>query len=340
MTAFTTQALAEKLDAALHGPGDIEITGLDELDRAGPGQLTFIGENHYAQRWPRSHASAALLAEGIDLDPGPGRALLVVPNADDAMRRALELFAQPIPRPEAGIHRSAVVDPTAEVAEDAAIGPFCHIGPRAVVGPGTVLHGGVTLGQETTLGQGCELWPGVVVRERCTLGDRVIAHPNAVIGADGFGFRQARDAAGEPYMAKMPQVGTVELGADVELGAGTCIDRGKFAATVLGKGCKLDNLVQIGHNCHLGQHVTLAACCAVGGSVTLGDWVLVGGGAMFRDHVTVGPRAQIAGAAKVVRDLEADGQYAGGPAKPHRAVLRELSALEKLPDLVKQFQRR
>ena len=219
------------------------------------------------------------------------------------------------------------------------MGPFCQIGPEAVIGAGSVLHGSVTVGAQVQFGAGCELWPGVVIRERCTAGDRLVAHPNVVIGSDGFGYHPAEGEHGR-YMAKLPQIGTVELGSDVELGAGTCIDRGKFAATTLGDGCKLDNLVQIAHNCRLGNHVTIAACCAMGGSVAVGDWVLIGGGVVIRDHVTIGEGAQIAGGAGVGKDLPAGGQYAGAPAKPARQTFREWHAMEKLPDLVKNRRRR
>jgi len=339
MAGFTARALADRLGGELHGPGDLTLTGLQELDAARPGELSFIGDGRYAARWPESEASAALVSEGVEVSAGEGRALIVVPDADLAMRQALELFAEPVPRPEAGIHRSAIVDPTVEVGEDVAIGPFCHVGADAVIGDGTVLHGSVTIGRGTRLGAGCELWPGVVIRERCGIGDRFIAHPNVVIGSDGFGYRPAEGERG-PHMAKIPQIGRVEIGDDVELGAGTCVDRGKFAATTIGDGCKLDNLVQVAHNCRLGRHVTIAASSALGGSVTIEGWALLGGGVIVRDHVKIGEGAQIAGGAGVGKDVPAGEQYAGAPAKPAKQMFREWHALSKLPDLVKQMRSR
>jgi UDP-3-O-[3-hydroxymyristoyl] glucosamine N-acyltransferase len=339
MAEYTAEDLARELGGRLEGEGSVTITGVSPLASAEAGQLTFIGEAKYAKHWPASHASAALVADSIDLTPGAGRALIRVAHPDLAMGQALELFAQPVPTPPAGVHPSAVVDPSARIEADAAIGPFCHIGAEAQIGSGAVLHGSVTVGYRSEIGAHSELWPGVVVRERCQLGQRCIAHPNVVIGSDGFGYRPAQGEAG-PYMAKMPHIGTVAIGDDVELGSGTCIDRGKFAATTLGQGCKIDNLVQIGHNCQLGKHVTIAAASAIGGSVTIGDWALLGGGVIVRDHMTLASGVQLAGGAGVGEDLPEPGRYAGRPARPYRQAMREWKALKHLPDLVKRRGRR
>jgi len=336
MAGYTTQQIAHHVGGTLQGAGDVTIDALNELERAAPGELTFIGDQKHARLWPASRASAALVSEGVELETtGDDRPLVLVKNADLAMARLLALYAEPPPRPAAGIHATAVVERGAHVADDAAIGPHCHIGAGATIGPGCVLHGRVSVLAESQLGQQCELWPGVVVRERCSLGPRVICHPNVVIGADGFGYRPADDGRGG-HLAKLPQIGRVHIAADVEIGAGTCIDRGKFAATEIGDGCKIDNLVQIGHNCRLGRHIVIAGATGLAGSVDVGDWAVIGGFVCIRDHVTIGARAQLAGGAQVMDEVPAEASYAGSPARPMREALREAAALRKLPALVKQ----
>ena len=336
--AHTTQAIADLVGGELIGPGDVPITSLAEVDRATPGQLTFIGEAGYAHHWPGSKASAALVTRGIELQARAGTVIILVDNADLAMARVLEAFAPMTPKPEAGIHPSVCVHSSAKVGRDVRIGPNCVIGSGAVVGDGCILHANVHLYDEAVIGQQCELWPGVVVRERCTLGDRCIIHANTAIGADGFGYRP--DLTGPiPKLVKVPQIGVVTIGNDVEIGANSAIDRAKFDATVIGDGCKIDNLCQIGHNCRIGNMVVIAGCCAVAGSVTIGDGTMVGGACSFRDHVNVGRGVKLAGSSGIVGDIPDGATYAGLPARPIKHALQELSAIGKLPDLIRDVRR-
>ncbi|MFP4144686.1 MAG: UDP-3-O-(3-hydroxymyristoyl)glucosamine N-acyltransferase [Phycisphaeraceae bacterium] len=337
MPSHTAREIADAVDGDLIGPAGVELTGVESLADARPGQLTFIGEPAWAADWPRSRASAALVTRGVEPPADPHRTLIFVENADLALARALALFAPEPVLPEPGVHRSAVVDPTAELGEDVRIGPLCVVGPRARIGQGSVLHAQVTVMTDSQVGENCTLWPGTVIRERCTLGSRCTLHPNVSIGADGFGYRPDEDGRG---LVKIPQIGTVELGDDVELGSGVCIDRGKFSATRLGDGCKIDNLVQIAHNCQLGRCVVIAGGSAIAGSVTIGDGAMLGGTVAVRDHLTVGPGARVAGGAQVVRDVPAGETWGGSPALPLREAIQQVSALRKLPDLLKQMRKR
>lgn len=333
--SYTTQAIADMVAGRLVGPGDLDIDSLAEIDRAKPGQLTFIGTGQYAKKWTDSNASAALVGQDIKLEPGEGKALIVVDNADLAMCTVLEAYAPPTPKPPKGIHPSALI------AQDATIGQGCHIGPNCVVKPGakiganTTLHANVTVYNDSSVGEGCELWPNVVIRERCTVGDRCLLHPGAIIGADGFGFR-GDSSGGAPRIVKVPQIGTVRIGNDCEIGANACIDRAKFDATVIGDQCKLDNLVQIGHNSRLGNMVLLAGCVAVAGSATIGDGTMVGGKAMIKDHIHIGRGCKIAGGSAVINDVPDGESWGGYPAGPIKDKLREEIAVRKLPDLMKQ----
>lgn len=334
----TTQTIAEMLSGQLNGPGDITIDALAEIDLAKPGQLTFIGNAHYAQKWADSQASAALIGSDIELEPIDGKALIVVDNADLAMATLLQAYAPDTPTPPKGVHPSAIIAETATIGEGCRIGPNCVIKPGAKIGDRCTLHAGVTIFNDTAIGEDCELWTNVTIRERCTLGDRCILHPGAVIGADGFGYR-VDDSGDHPTLVKVPQIGVVRIGNDCEIGANTAIDRAKFDATTLGDGCKLDNLVQIGHNCRLGNMVVISGCVGVGGSCTIGDGTMIGGKAMLKDHVHIGRGCQIAGGAAVINDIP-DGQAWGGyPAAPLKEKIREELAIKKLPDLMKQVKK-
>jgi UDP-3-O-[3-hydroxymyristoyl] glucosamine N-acyltransferase len=255
------------------------------------------------------------------------------------MARILEFLAPPPVRPDPGVHPSAVIHETAELADGVTVGPHCVVGPRVRIGAGTVLHAGVVLLDDVVLGEACVLWPNVVIRERCQLGDRCVLEPGCVLGADGFGYRP--DHSGPtPRIVKVPHLGHVELGHEVELGANVTVDRGKFAATTIGDGSKIDNQTQIGHNCKLGRMVVMSGCCAVAGSVTIGDGTLIGGAVVIRDHVTIGRGCKIAGAAAVAGDIPDGQEVAGVPAKPAKEYFRELMATKKLPDFMKEMRKK
>ena len=322
----------------LKGPGDLSIQALAEIERAQAGEMTFIGSPAFAKKWETSSASAALVSKDIELEPGEGRAIIVVDDADLAMATVLEAYAPPTPIPPNGIHPSALIAETATLGEGCRIGPNCVIKAGATIGDNTTLHTGVTVYDDAVIGSGCELWTNVVVRERCTVGDRTILHPGVVIGADGFGYRI--DHTGDmPMLVKVPQIGIVRIGSDCEIGANSCIDRAKFDATVLGDGCKLDNLVQIGHNCRLGNMVVISGCVGVGGSCTIGDGTLIGGKAMIKDHVVIGRGCQIAGGAAVIKEVPDGESWAGYPASPIKEMITEQIAVKRLPDMMKQIRK-
>ena len=325
----TTQSIADLVGGKLVGPGDLAITGLEQLALASEGQLSFIGDDKHAERWSDTGATAALITRGLGAEPREGKALIFVESADLAMAKVLELFAPPPVLPPAGVHPSAIIDPTARLGDGCRVGPLCVIGPGVTLGEGCVLHSGVTIMDEARLGRECHLWPGVVVRDRCILGDRCILHPNAVVGADGFGYRPGMTPQG-PGIVKIPHIGTVRLGDDVELGAGCCVDRGKFSATFIDSGTKLDNMVQIGHNCRIGKCVVISGCSAVAGSVTIGDGVMMGGQSGIKDHIKVGRGAKIAGGSHVMHDVPSGETWAGTPALPIKQAARRELAIQRL----------
>lgn len=328
---LTTGQLATELGASLTGPADITITGAESLDLAGPGQIAFIRSAKFAKAWPASKAVAVLITRGIELPAGgdTGRAVLTVADADLAMTRVLELLMPPRERVAPGVHPSAVIAPSATIDPTACIGPFVCMAAGASVGPNTVIHAGVRLGAGSSIGEGTVLHTNVVVLERCVIGPRCILHPNVVVGADGFGY--TLDPAARA-LVKIPHIGNVVIGADVEIGAGTCIDRGKFGATTIGDGTKIDNLVQIAHNCRIGRSVVICGCAAIAGSATIGDGVMIGGSAGVADNITVNAGARIAAHSGVMSDVPPGETYTGAPAVPHRDWARATIAFRRLAD--------
>ncbi|MGP1308981.1 MAG: UDP-3-O-(3-hydroxymyristoyl)glucosamine N-acyltransferase [Phycisphaerales bacterium] len=333
---WTTGQLAELLGAELVGPGTLRIDRLDAIDHADARSVTFVRDAKRAAQWAASKATAAIVTRGVEVEPGEGRALLVVDDADRATIAVLESLTPATHTPQAGVHASASIDPSATVDPSASVGAFVVVGPRTVVEAGAVLHAGVTLGASVRVGEGCELRAGVVVEDRCTLGKRVRLHANVVVGADGFGYRPSADGKS---LVKIPHAGNVEIHDDVEVGANTTIDRGKFGPTVVGAGAKVDNLVQIGHNCRIGRSVIICGAAALAGSVTVGDGAILGGGTGIADNLTIGAGARVGARSGVMDDIPAGETWAGYPARPIGDTMRIVAATSKLPELLRQVKR-
>ncbi len=328
MQPIRLRDLAVELEADLVGDGDVEITGVAGLDHAGPGDITFLARAELASRLVTSKASAVIV--GPDFEPD--RPALRVAEPYPTFARLLARVATPLDRIfPPGVHPTAVVHPEAEVAADAALGPYCVIGAGASVGAGTRLGPHVVIEPDVTIGGGCVVYAQTVVRERCRLGDRVILHPGCVIGADGFGYLPGKNG-----LSKIPQVGIVILEDDVELGAGTCIDRATTGETVIGAGTKLDNLVQVGHNVRIGRHSVFSAQSGISGSCNIGDGVTMGGQVGLADHISIGNGAKVGAKSGVHRDVPDGGVVFGYPALDIKESHRVAAALRKLPELLRR----
>jgi UDP-3-O-[3-hydroxymyristoyl] glucosamine N-acyltransferase len=336
--ATTTGTLAEILQARLVGPSDIPLADIAPLDKATPGALTFVRDQRHAAAWATSNASAALVTEGVHLDEGDttDRAILYVPNADRALLTLLEAFAEHAapPVPEVGVDPTAVVDPSAHV-QGAAIGPMCVVGAGCRVAPGAVLVARVTLGPGVSVGADSILHAGVVVQHGCTIGAGCILHPGAVIGADGFGY-----LPGPNGPIKIPHLGAVVVEDHAEIGANTCIDRGKLSDTRIGKGTKIDNLCQIGHNCDIGEHVIICGCCSIAGSVTIGDRVTIAGSVGISDGISIGVGATIGARSGVINNVPAGETWLGGPAMPAREAAANYAQFRTLSKDMRQLRKR
>ncbi|MCB9841533.1 MAG: UDP-3-O-(3-hydroxymyristoyl)glucosamine N-acyltransferase [Phycisphaeraceae bacterium] len=335
---FTTGELADRLGATLVGPRDLHVVRVDALDQGDARTITFIREQKFAERWGASHAAAAVVTSGLEV-PGHDasrRALLLVDDADLALIRVLELFAPPSPEPEPGVHPSATVHAAADIAPSASIGPQCVVEAGATIGEGVVLLAGAYVGRDAVVGDGTCLHPGAVVEERCVVGKRCILHAGAIVGADGFGYRPRPDA---PGLVKIPHLGDVRLGDEVEIGANSCVDRAKFGSTRIGDGTKIDNLVQVGHNCDIGRFCVICGQAGISGSVRMGDGVQVGGAAGIKDNITIGAGAKITAGAGVMNDVPAGEVWLGSPAGPQREQAANYAALRRLGEIAREVKR-
>ena len=319
---------------ARRGCCPVPVTGIAALTEAAPGDLSFLGNARYKGEVPASQASVILVPPDYEGAPRPDQEFLVVPNPSAALALICARLEQDLwPRPAPGIHPSAVVAPDARVAPSATVGPLCVLEAGAEVGQGVHLQAQVFLGRSVRVGEGSWLAPGVVVTAECVLGRRVRLHPGVVVGADGFGYEfvQGRHA-------KVPQIGRVEIGDDVEIGANTTLDRARFGATTIGAGTKIDNLVQIAHNVRIGRHCILCAQTGVSGSTVIEDYVVLGGQAGVAGHLRLGKGAKVGGGAAVTTDLEAGVFVNGSPAIPLMLERRIAVLKQRLPDLFRRVE--
>ncbi|MGZ9676136.1 UDP-3-O-(3-hydroxymyristoyl)glucosamine N-acyltransferase [Flavobacterium sp. GNP001] len=326
MKSYTINEINEILNGEIVGSTLTSITAPEQLEAASITDISFIGNKKYEKFWATSKACAAVVNEDISIEPGDNRAFIKVKNADLAMSQVLELFAPPTPVFAVSIHPTATIDATAQICNGAKIGAGCYIGPNVIIGDNSTIYPNVTILDESTVGKNTVIWSGTVVRERCHIGNDCIIHPNATIGADGFGFRPDPQRG----LVKIPQIGNVIIGNNVEIGANSCVDRGKFSSTVLGDGCKIDNLVQIGHNSKLGKFCIMAGNSGLAGSVTLGNGVIIGGSASIKDHTTIGDGAIVGAGSGVTGDIPAGKTMLGYPAVEARDALKQWAILKRL----------
>ena len=322
----TLLAIHELVGGELEGDGKQLITGVSTLEQAAPGQAAFAEHDRYVPQVTATQASVIIVAPGF---PSlKGKTLLRVDNPRAAFLKLLQLFA-PAPSIHAGIHATAVVSPQATLAPDVTVGECAVIREEARIGSGTIVDSGVHIGRGVAIGERCRIGPNVVLMDGVRLGDRVIIHGGSVIGGDGFGYVWVEDRH-----VKIPQLGTVVIEDDVEIGCNVCVDRATLGSTLIRRGTKIDNLVQIAHNDVIGEYVSLTGQVGLSGSVTVGNRAMFGGQAGVVDHITIGENARIGAATPVTKDVRAGETVWGFPARPAQRTKRELASLAQLPKLL------
>ena len=326
MKTYSIEEINQVLKGEIVGNTTTIITAPEQLEEAKDTEISFIGNKKYEKFWSDSKACVAVVNQDISIEPGENRAFIKVSNADLAMSQVLEMFAPPTPVFSVAIHPTAVVDASAKIGLGTNIGAGAYIGPNVIIGDNVLIYPNVTILDESTIGNQTTIWSGTVIRERCHIGSHCIIHPNATIGADGFGFRPDPERG----LVKIPQIGNVIIGNGVEIGANSCVDRGKFSSTIVGDGCKIDNLVQIGHNSKLGKFCIMAGNSGLAGSVTLGNSVIIGGSASIKDHTVIGDGAIVGAGSGVTGDIPAGKTMLGYPAVEARDALKQWAILKRL----------
>ena len=322
----TLKELAEWVDGTVIGEGDVEISGVAPIEEAQPGEITFIANPKYLSKLNETGASAVIVSKDIRQADKP---LLSSANPYLAFGKILALYSRK-PYQARGIDSGAFVSPTARLGKDMSVYPSVTIGDRCSIGDRVILYPGVSVGEESTIGEDSILHPNVSIYPRTTIGKRVILHAGVVIGSDGFGY--AKDGKKN---IKVPQVGTVEIEDDVEIGANTTVDRATLGKTLIRRGVKIDNLVQVAHNVVIGEDSIVVAQVGISGSTKLGSNVTVGGQAGFVGHISIGDNVMIGAQSGVMNDLASNQAYTGSPAVPHREFMRITSSYLKLPDMKK-----
>ncbi len=315
--------IAAEIDGKIAGDAELEISGVASISDANYGDITFISDKKWLKDLKDCKASAVIVKEDIkDIN----KSQVIVKNPLYSFSKLLAIFYPP-PRPDKGLSKLAYISEKATLGNDVTIQPFAFISDFVKIGSGSIIYPNVFIGEHTIIGENCLIYPNAVIQHKVKIGNNVIIHSGAVIGADGFGYVQEGGTHN-----KIPQVGTVIIEDNVEIGANTTIDRATTGATIIGSGTKIDNLVQIGHNVQVGSNVILVSQTGIGGSSKVGSGVVLGGQVGVADHVTIEDGTMIAAKAGVMGRVSR-GIYSGAPALPHRDWWRAISIFNKLPDL-------
>jgi len=325
--AYRLAEIVQRFGGELFGDPEAVITQVATLEMAGPGQISFFSNPKYRRQLEQTRAEAVILTPNVADATQRSR---IVCNDPYAYFARLSALLNPLAAVIPGVHPSAQIDPSARVSPSASIGACVAIGPHCEIGEGTLIEPGSVLGAGVRIGRESRLYANVTVYHDCLIGERVIIHSGVVIGADGFGI-----AWENGRWNKIPQIGRVVVGDDVEIGANTTIDRGALADTVIEEGVKLDNQIQIGHNCHIGAHTAMAGFAGVAGSTRIGRYCRIGGGALIGGHLEIVDGVEISGGTSVPKSILKPGTYTSVfPMLPHRDWLKNASHLRHLDEVI------
>jgi UDP-3-O-[3-hydroxymyristoyl] glucosamine N-acyltransferase len=328
--SFSLAELAGQFGGTVLGDAAVRIRQVAPIETAQAGELTFLTNRKYRKLLATTHAAAVLLPE--DASDATEMPRIVCANPYASYARIATLINPEI-RPAAGVHASAVIDSSASVAASASIGACAVVEAGASIGEGAVIGANCYVGEGARIGAHSRLHAGVTIYHHCEIGDNVVMHSGVVIGADGFGM-----AMDQGCWLKIPQIGRVLIGNDVEIGANTTIDRGAMDDTVIEEGVKLDNQIQIGHNCRIGAHTAIAGCTGIAGSTKIGKYCMLGGGSRISGHLTIVDRTVISGGTAVFKSITQAGQYTGlYPLQSHDEWVRNAAVVRHLHELVQRI---
>ncbi len=329
---FTAKQIADMIGGRVEGNENAAISTFAKIEEGKPGAISFLSNPKYTHYIYDTASSVVLINEDVELEKPVAVTLIRVKNAYESVAKLLQLYESMKPR-KTGIDAQAFISEKAKIGENVYIGAFAYIGDGAVIGDNTQIYPHTVIGDGVTIGEKCTLFPNITVYQGCKIGNNVTIHAGSVIGADGFGF--APNAEGYD---KIPQIGIVVIEDNVEIGANTCIDRSTMGQTVIHKGVKLDNLIQVAHNCEIGESTVMSAQVGLAGSTKIGAWCMVGGQAGFAGHIQVADKTFVGAQCGVIGDTKGDGeQLIGSPAVNPKMYFKARALDAKLPDMYRQI---
>lgn len=328
---FTAKQIADFIGGRVEGNENAAIHTFAKIDEGTEGAISFLSNPKYTHYLYETKSTIVLVNDDVELEHPVSATLIRVPNAYESVAKLLQIYDSMKPK-KTGIDSLAFISPKATIGKDVYIGAFAYIGDGAVIGDGTQIYPHTVIGDGVKMGTNCLLYPNVTVYQGCQLGNNVTLHAGSVIGADGFGF-----APNENGYDKIPQIGIVIIEDNVEIGANTCIDRSTMGATLVKKGVKLDNLIQIAHNCEVGENTVMSAQAGLAGSTKIGNWCMVGGQAGFSGHIKVADKTFIGAQAGVISNTKSGEQLIGAPAIDSKVFFKSMAVLKRLPDMYKEL---
>ena len=329
---FTAKQIAEMIGGRVEGNEQTAVNSFAKIEEGKPGAISFLSNPKYTHYLYDTQSSVVLINEDVELEKPVVATLIRVKNAYESVARLLQLYESMKPR-KMGVEPHAYISEKAIIGKDVYIGAFACIGDGAVIGDGTQIYSHTVIGDGVTIGEKCTIFPNVTIYQGCKLGNNVTIHAGSVIGADGFGFAPSTEG-----YDKIPQIGIVVIEDNVEIGANTCIDRSTMGQTVIRKGVKLDNLIQVAHNCEVGENTVMSAQVGLAGSTKTGAWCMVGGQAGFSGHINVADKTFVGAQAGVIGNTKGNGeQLIGAPAVNPKMYFKARALDAKLPEMYKQI---
>ena len=328
---FTAKQIADFIGGKVEGDINATVNTFAKIEEGTKGAISFLSNPKYIHYIYDTQSSIVLINNDVELERPVSTTLIRVENAYECVAKLLQLYDAARPKKQ-GIDSLAFISPKATIGENVYIGAFAYIGDNAVIGNGTMVYPHATIGDNVKIGEKCKIYPNVVIYEGCKLGNEVTIHSGSVIGADGFGF-----APNTEGYAKIPQIGIVTIEDNVEIGANTCIDRSTMGSTIIRKGVKLDNLIQVAHNVEIGENTVMSAQVGIAGSTKIGSWCMFGGQVGLAGHITVGDKTFLGAQSGVPGNIKGDQTLIGTPPMEPKAYFKSQAIFRKLPDMYKKI---
>jgi UDP-3-O-[3-hydroxymyristoyl] glucosamine N-acyltransferase len=329
---FTAKQIADMIGGRVEGNENAAINSFAKIEEGKPGAISFLSNPKYTHYLYETQSSVVLINEDVELEKPVSATLIRVKNAYECVAKLLQLYESMKPR-KSGIEPQAYISEKATVGKDCYIGAFAYIGDGAIIGDGTQIYPHTVICEDVKIGEKSTIYPNVTIYQGCQLGKNVTIHAGSVIGADGFGFAPNADG-----YDKIPQIGIVVIEDDVEIGANTCVDRSTMGQTIIHKGVKLDNLIQVAHNCEIGENTVMSAQVGMAGSTKIGSWCMVGGQAGFAGHIHVADKTMVGAQCGVINNTKGNGEnLIGSPAMDPKDFFKAKALYRRLPDMYKEI---